>query len=143
MTEHNTDSKTLRIVVVTPERPLVDEPADFVSVPLFDGQLGVLPGRAPLVGKLTTGSLKLRSGGQEKLYFIDGGFVQVRANVVSVLTPRALKPEEINVADANHVLQEVISDKPAAEREKITKAKERARVQLRLVGAKAETAAPH
>ncbi len=38
---------TLQCVVVTPERTLLDEPVQFVALPLHDGELGVLPGRAP------------------------------------------------------------------------------------------------
>jgi F-type H+-transporting ATPase subunit epsilon len=45
------DSHTLQCVVVTPERAVLDEPADFVALPMYDGELGVLPGRAPLIGR--------------------------------------------------------------------------------------------
>ena len=37
--------RELHCVVVTPEKAVLDEPADFVAVPMFDGELGVLPGR--------------------------------------------------------------------------------------------------
>jgi F-type H+-transporting ATPase subunit epsilon len=90
------DSRTLKCVVVTPERAVLDEAADFVALPMYDGELGVLPGRAPLIGRLGYGELRLRRGTETKRFYVDGGFAQVRANVVTVLTPRALKPEEIN-----------------------------------------------
>ena len=41
----------LRCVVVTPERALLDETADFVALPMYDGELGVLPGRSPLIDR--------------------------------------------------------------------------------------------
>src|SRR5438105_1628127 len=85
----------LRCVIVTPERALVDEPADFVALPLFDGEIGILPGRAPLVGRMGYGELRITKGNVVKRFFVDGGFVQVRANVVTVLTARALPVEEI------------------------------------------------
>ena len=44
--------KTLKYVVVTPEKALLDEPADFVVVPMFDGELGVALDRLPLIGRL-------------------------------------------------------------------------------------------
>jgi F-type H+-transporting ATPase subunit epsilon len=144
MVDHRPGAKTLRCVVVTPERGLLDEPADYVGLPLFDGQLGVLPGRAPLIGRLGTGVLRLRRAGQERIYYVDGGFVQVRADVVSVLTSRALRPEEINVATANEALQAPISGIPPEEQEKHVVARERARVQLRLAGTRPESApTPH
>ena len=46
---------SVQCVVVTPERAVLDEPADFVSLPMYDGELGILPGRAPLIGRLGYG----------------------------------------------------------------------------------------
>ena len=43
---------TLRCVVVTPERTELDREAEYVSLPMFDGELGVMSGRAPLIGRL-------------------------------------------------------------------------------------------
>src|SRR5258708_31357557 len=83
-------SRELHCVVVTPERSVLDEPADFVALPLYDGELGVLPGRAPLIGRLGYGELRLRRGNTTQRFFIDGGVAQVRANGVPVLTGTAL-----------------------------------------------------
>jgi F-type H+-transporting ATPase subunit epsilon len=87
--------KTLKCVVVTPERSVLDVPADYVSVPLFDGEMGVLPGRAALVGRLGYGELRVRRGNQTQHLYLEGGFVQVRDNTVTLLTPRALMADEI------------------------------------------------
>lgn len=87
----------LQLVVVTPETTLLDEKVTSVRFPLFDGQLGVLPGRFPLVGRLGVGELRLVSGIGERSYFVDGGFVQVRGLSVTVLTPRCLLADEIQV----------------------------------------------
>src|SRR5437773_4618368 len=92
--------KSVQCVIVTPERAVLDEPVDFVALPMYDGELGVLPGRAPLIGRLGFGELRTRRATDTRRYYIDGGFAQVRANVVTVLTPRALRAEEINPAAA-------------------------------------------
>jgi F-type H+-transporting ATPase subunit epsilon len=128
-----TTEKILHCVVVTPERALLDEPADFVALPLYDGELGVLPGRAPLIGRLGCGELRLRRGDATRRYFVDGGFAQVRDNAVTVLTQRALKAEEIDVAAAEQTLQRTpaaATEPDAAEKQR--KAQERARAQLRI-----------
>src|SRR5437763_10679359 len=83
----------LHCVVVTPERTLFDEAVDSVILPLFDGELGVLPGRSPLIGRLGFGELRTRTGGAVRRYFVDGGFAQVRDDVVTVLTNRAIPAE--------------------------------------------------
>jgi F-type H+-transporting ATPase subunit epsilon len=123
----------LKCVVVTPERAVVDVPADFVAVPLYDGELGVLPGRAPLIGRLGAGELRIRRGTQTSRYFVDGGFVQVRSNVVTVLTPRAMKAEEVDAAAAKKALEEAL--KPVAgdmAQKAAQKAQDSARAQLRI-----------
>src|SRR6185369_17224947 len=95
--------RTLQCVVVTPERTVLDTTADSVVVPMYDGELGVLPGRAPLIGRLGPGELRARHGATVERFFVDGGFAQVRDNVVTVLTPRAQKASEINQQAASQV----------------------------------------
>ena len=49
-------------VVVTPEATVLDTPADFVALPLFDGECGVAPGHAPMIGRLGYGELRIGHG---------------------------------------------------------------------------------
>jgi F-type H+-transporting ATPase subunit epsilon len=81
--------KTLQCTIVTPERAVLDAKADFVVLPMEDGELGVLAGHTPLLGKLGKGEVRLTTGGTVRKIGVDGGFAQVRANVISILTPRA------------------------------------------------------
>src|SRR3954466_7481038 len=121
----------LQCVVVTPERAVVDEAAEFVALPMYDGELGVLPGRAPLIGRLGTGELRTRKGGVTKRYFVDGGFAQVRNNVVTVLTERALKAEEITPEAAAAALAKAQQPTQKPEEQAAhEKAQVRARAQL-------------
>jgi F-type H+-transporting ATPase subunit epsilon len=84
-----TTTSPLRCVVVTPERTVLEETADFVVLPMYDGELGVLPQRAPLIGRLGQGQLRLKSGATTRRWQLHEGFAQVRDNVVTVLTARA------------------------------------------------------
>ena len=88
--------KQLQVVVVTPEKTLLDETVDFVALPLYDGELGVLPRRAPLIGRLGYGELRTKQEETVHRYYVDGGFAQVRDNVVTVLTNRALTTDAID-----------------------------------------------
>jgi F-type H+-transporting ATPase subunit epsilon len=125
----------VQCVVVTPERALLDERADLVVVPLYDGELGVLPGRAPLIGRLGCGELRLRRGDRTEHVYVDGGFVQVRSDTVTVLTPRALRAAEINAEAARAVLREPPPPTPTAETaEQRRRDQDRARAQLRVAG---------
>jgi F-type H+-transporting ATPase subunit epsilon len=97
----------LRLVLVTPETTLVDEPVSALRFPLYDGQIGILPGRAPLIGRLGYGELNVTHvDGSHASYFIDGGFVQVNENIVSLLTDRALTRDEIDRTAAQEKLRE-------------------------------------
>ncbi len=100
----------LRLVLVTPETTLVDEPVSALRFPLYDGQIGILPGRAPLIGRLGYGELNVTLvDGSNVSYFIDGGFVQVNENIVSLLTDRALTREQIDRTAAQEKLKEAVA----------------------------------
>ena len=124
--------KSLKCVVVTPEKAVLDEPADFVAVPMFDGELGVAPDRLPLIGRLGFGELRITQGGQTKHFYVDGGFVQIRGNVVTVLTSKAMDVKDIKVAEAEEILRSAKTEATPEGQEAQEKAQQRARVQLRL-----------
>jgi F-type H+-transporting ATPase subunit epsilon len=119
-------------VVVTPERAVLDEPAEFVALPRYDGELGVLPGRSPLIGRLGAGELRLQQRGAVRRFFVDGGFAQVRSDVVTVLTSRAMPAEEIDPQAAAQELTAARATMPKSpdEQEARRKAELRARAML-------------
>lgn len=96
----------LQLVVVTAERKLLDEPVDSLQFPLYDGQIGILPGRSPLVGRLGSGELVVTTGGTKRRFFIDGGFCQVKQGVVSLLTQGAIPVEKLDEKTAQQALAE-------------------------------------
>ena len=118
----------VRCVVVTPEKAVLDAIAEMVILPMFDGELGVLPGMAPLIGRLGAGELRLKTGTNVTRYFIEPGFVQVRNNIISVLTGKAQKAEEVtsSVAEKAAAEAEALPFTNAVERANKTKARDRA-----------------
>src|SRR5262245_42776077 len=108
-TSKDAGADILHCVVVTPERTLFDETVEFVALPLFDGEIGILPGRAPLIGRLGYGELRTRVGDTVHRYFVDSGFVQVRDNVVTVLTHRAIPAIRIRPEAAAQELEKAIA----------------------------------
>lgn len=95
----------LRLVVVTPEKPLLDEAVNSLRFPLYDGQIGILPGRAPLVGRLGYGELVVTTPQGTQSYYIDGGFVQITGSVVSLLTHRAIPAADVDPKEAEAMLE--------------------------------------
>ena len=91
---------TLNCTVVTPERAVLDEAAESVVVPAHDGEIGILPGHARLLAKLGVGVLRVTSGGKTREMFVEGGFVQVADDRVTVLTDFATAVDAVDVAAA-------------------------------------------
>jgi F-type H+-transporting ATPase subunit epsilon len=96
----------LQLDVITPERRLLSEQVDSVTVPGLNGELGILPGHTPLISALQTGVLAYTQGGTTRRLLVSGGFVEVNADRVSVLADVAEFPEEINAQAARAAREE-------------------------------------
>lgn len=125
---------TIACTVITPEAKIYEGKVAGVILPAHDGEIGVLKNRAPLLCKLGPGRLRLRTEGAEQTWYIDAGFAQVAGNEVTVLTQKAMRPEEIKREEAEALLAEargiVPKDEILAERRSQMEA--RARAQLRI-----------
>ena len=90
----------IRCEIVSQDRMVWEGDADIVVVPGVAGEMGILPNHAPLLSTLKFGILKVRSKGQEELFTIAGGVVEVQPNLITVLADSAENVAEIDVARA-------------------------------------------
>ncbi len=90
----------LKFEIVTAERLVYSDDVDIVIAPGVEGQLGILPGHAPLMTMLQPGELLVRKSGEEVAMFVSGGFLEVMGNRVTVLADVAERAEEIDVQRA-------------------------------------------
>jgi len=97
---------SLNCIVVTPEQTVLESEAEFIALPLYDGEIGIAPGHSPMIGRLGYGEMRLHRGGAVERYYVDGGFVQVANNSVSVLTSRAILASKLDAAAAEKGLAE-------------------------------------
>lgn len=88
-----------RLEIVTPTREAYSADVDAVSVPTANGTIQVLPKHIPLFTSLTEGEIKVGVGGKEMYLAIGGGFMEVTADLVSVLVSRAVHADELNEAE--------------------------------------------
>jgi F-type H+-transporting ATPase subunit epsilon len=96
-----TPSDVMECIVVTPEAAVRDGTSVFVALPLYDGEIGIAPLHAPMIGRLGYGEMRISSGdGKVERFYVDGGFVQVVNNIVYVLTNRAVPAAKVNAAAA-------------------------------------------
>ena len=125
----------IQVSIVTPEMTTFDESVDSVSVPLIDGEKGILPGHAPMIGRLGPGELRVQGGsGENNRFYVDGGFVQIEGNSVSILTGKSIPVSEIDVAAAREALAKAEADEPQNNdhRELRQKAINQAKAQIRI-----------
>ena len=95
---------TFHCSVITPERAVLEADATFVAFPAHDGEVGILPGRAPLLFKMGIGSLRVETPEGNREFFVDGGFAQMVENRLTLLTEQAKAVEEIDRAAAERAL---------------------------------------
>ena len=131
---------SFRCRVITPEARLLDEEVSSAILPMHDGQMGYLPGRAPIVGKLGLGELRLRfTKGGERSYLVDDGFVQMVGGTLTVLAGRAVPAESLSVSEAEAEVAEATARQPKpgdhADAERVTRDRARARAKVALARA--------
>ncbi len=103
--------KSFRCRVVTPAAMLVDDAISYASIPAWDGLFGVMPGRAPILARLGTGPLRLdfadtsKGEGGTRSFLVEGGFVRMAGDELTVLAERATPAESITVAQAEGELK--------------------------------------
>lgn len=106
----------LQVVIVTPERTMLDESADFVALPMVDGEAGFLPAHAPMIGRLGAGEMRVRNDGSESRFFISGGFAQIENGTLSVLPGESFPADTMTAEKANKALADAEAlpgDQPA------------------------------
>jgi F-type H+-transporting ATPase subunit epsilon len=101
----------VRCVIVTPESTVLDTQARFVALPLFDGQRGIGHGHAPFIGRLGAGEVRItgdQAGGDGvRSTFVEGGFVEVGHDTVTVITQRAIPADKLDPAVARADLEKL------------------------------------
>jgi len=125
----------MQVVIVTPEATTLDVQADFVALPLIDGEIGVLKDHADTIGRLGFGEMQVRIGNDTDRYFVDGGFVQIANDVVSVLTGKAMPFGELQMDDVKSRLAEAeaLPHSSTSETELRRQAINRATAQLKML----------
>ena len=91
---------TLKLEIVTPEEKIYSEDVEMVTLPGSEGELGVYPNHVPVLTALKPGELRIVNDGRESAMAIGEGFVEIKADGVSILTDMALQTEKIDVAAA-------------------------------------------
>jgi F-type H+-transporting ATPase subunit epsilon len=96
---------TLKLEIVTPEATAYSEDVDFVTLPGSEGELGVFPRHVPVLTSIKPGELRVLKDGRETFLAVGEGFVEIKADAVSVLTDMALESAQIDTAAAEAAVE--------------------------------------
>lgn len=92
--------KTLQVHIVTPDGPVFDGDVEMVTTKVESGELGILPGHIPMVAPLQIGAVRLNKGNKTEFVAVNGGFVEVQQEKVTILAQTAEKADSIDIARA-------------------------------------------
>lgn len=97
--------------LVSPEKLLVSEDVDMVVIPAAEGDLGVLPGHAPVIANVRAGTICVFSGDEvAQRLFVAGGFLEVTAERCTVLAEEALPVDDIDRAETQTHIKTLTED---------------------------------
>ncbi len=131
-------ANTIHVDVVSSEESIYSGEAEFVVLPGVMGELGVYPKHTPLITQIKPGVVRIKTPGEaeEHIVFVQGGFLEVQPDVVTVLSDTAIRAKDLDEAKA-------LQAKQAAEEAMQNKASKAdvARAEGELAGAMAQLAA--
>ncbi len=108
---------TMHCDIVSAEREIFSGTVTMVSVTGSLGELGILPGHAPLLTGLRPGPVQLRlESGEEEVFFASGGFLEVQPGVVTILADTAARAEDLDEAaavEAREAAERALSEQAA------------------------------
>jgi F-type H+-transporting ATPase subunit epsilon len=98
-------ARTLLCEIVTPERIVYTNEVEMVIVPAIDGEIGILPLHAPLVGALKAGEVRIKYGDTTEWFAVSGGYIQVHEDKVIILADDATPASQIDMERARHAVE--------------------------------------
>ena len=137
--------KRLTLELVTPEKVAWSAPADFVVLPAFDGEMGVLPGHQPFLVQLAAGEVRVKDKDEVRRFAVSGGFAEIKDDTISLFAETAEQADSIDAERAHQALEKAKAViKPGLDPMQLAQmeaAIRRAQVRLRVV--KRKTPPPH
>jgi F-type H+-transporting ATPase subunit epsilon len=131
-------ANTIHVEVVSAEASIFSGDAEFVVLPGVMGELGIFPKHTPLITQIKPGAVRIKVPGQteEQVVFVQGGFLEVQPDVVTVLSDTAIRAHDLDEAralEAKQAAEEAMQNKASKE--------DIARAESELAGALAQLAA--
>src|SRR5579863_9029715 len=98
-------STTFHVDIVSAEREIFSGDADMVFAPAEMGELGITPRHAPLLTRLKPGTVRVQTGGEESVFYVSGGILEIQPHGVTVLSDTAQRAADIDEAAAQEAVR--------------------------------------
>lgn len=95
----------IRCEIVSQDRLVFEGEADIVQVPGSLGEMGILPGHAPLLSTLELGVIRVKKGEEEEVFTVTGGFIEVQPDIVTIMADAAEHVDDIDVDRAEEAME--------------------------------------
>lgn len=103
-------NRTFRINVVDIHGEVYSGMARFAAVPAVLGEIGILPGHAPLLSGLRAGELRItQADGQTQILFLEGGLLEIQPDIVTILANASLRIMDIDIHDSKERIKDAQS----------------------------------
>lgn len=97
---------TIHLDVVSAEKNIFSGLVESMQVTGSEGELGILPGHAPLLTALKPGMVRLvKQHGHEEVFYLSGGFLEVQPRAVIVLADAVIRGKDIDEAAAREAVR--------------------------------------
>ena len=98
---------TMHCDIVSAENNIFSGRVEMVVATGTLGDLGIVPGHAPLITGLIPGPVRLvKDGGDEEVFYVSGGYLEVQSGVVTLLTDTALRADDVDEVAAVEAMEE-------------------------------------
>ncbi len=95
----------IRCEIVSQDRLVFEGDAEIVIVPGSLGEMGIMPGHAPLLSTLELGVIRVKKDDLEEVFTVTGGFIEVQPDIVTIMADAAENVEEIDVERAEEAME--------------------------------------
>ncbi|GMQ96026.1 MAG: F0F1 ATP synthase subunit epsilon [Gammaproteobacteria bacterium] len=108
---------TIHVDIVSAEAEIFSGLAEIVFAPAVMGEVGIMPGHAPLVTSLKPGEVRVRlPGGEEQSFYVSSGMLEIQPHVVTVLSDTAQRASDLDEAaalEAQERAERMLADRQA------------------------------
>jgi F-type H+-transporting ATPase subunit epsilon len=98
-------ASNFHVDIVSAEREIFSGEAEMVFAPAEQGELGITPRHAPLLTRMKPGTVRVQSGGEEHVFYVSGGILEIQPHMVTVLSDTAQRAADIDEAAAQEAVR--------------------------------------